>query len=123
MPRTLLTDRRRQFAPTLGIHATRPRQVDADARRSISALAAGRSGVDSDLVVNKKWQSLSPRVRRLLIAGATVEGLVKVAALIDLARRPSREVRGSKLRWAVAITLVNSVGAVPIAYFLRGRKR
>ena len=97
--------------------------MDADARRSTSALAAGRSAVDSDLVANKTWQSLSPRVRRLLIAGATVEGLVKVAALIDLARRPARQVRGSKLRWAVAITLVNSVGAVPIAYFLRGRKR
>jgi len=51
------------------------------------------------------------------------EGVLKVAALTDLARRPASEVRGSKLRWALAVTLVNSVGAVPIAYFVRGRRR
>jgi hypothetical protein len=73
-------------------------------------------------MARKKWKDLSPRARRLIIAGATVEGAVKVAALIDLARRPARQVRGSKLGWAVAITLVNSAGAVPIAYFTRGRR-
>jgi hypothetical protein len=73
--------------------------------------------------VTRRWQSLSPRVRRLIVAGATVEGIVKIAALIDLARRPAGQVRGSKLRWATAITLVNSAGAVPIAYLVRGRRR
>ncbi len=71
----------------------------------------------------KKWHDLSPQTRRLIIAGATVEGTLKAAALIDLARRPAAQVRGPKPLWAAAITLVNSVGAVPLAYFLRGRRR
>lgn len=71
----------------------------------------------------KRWNELSPRARRVIIAGASVEGVLKAAALIDLARRPAVEIRGSKAAWAVAIFLVNSAGAVPIAYFIRGRRR
>jgi len=74
-------------------------------------------------VPRNRWNELSPRSRRLIIAGGVFEGVLKVAALTDLARRPASEVRGSKLRWALAVTLVNSVGAVPIAYFVRGRRR
>jgi hypothetical protein len=48
---------------------------------------------------------------------------LKIVALIDLWRRPAAQVRGSKLGWALAITLLNSVGAVPIAYLTRGRRR
>ena len=70
----------------------------------------------------KRWNDLSPRARRLIIVGGTVEGIVKVAALVDLARRPPSEIRGSKARWATAIVLVNSVGAVPISYFVLGRR-
>jgi hypothetical protein len=77
----------------------------------------------SVVVAKKKWNELSSRTRRLIIAGSVFEGLLKVAALIDLARRPAAEVRGSKLRWALAVTLVNSVGAVPGAYFAYGRRR
>jgi hypothetical protein len=74
-------------------------------------------------VVKKRWAELSPRSRRLIIAGGLWEGLLKGAALIDLALRPASGVRGSKTRWAMAVTLVNSVGVVPIAYFLYGRRR
>ena len=56
----------------------------------------------------------------IVLAGA-IDGALKVAALIDLARRPASEVRGPKLRWAAAVTLINSLGVVPIAYFVRGR--
>ena len=69
-----------------------------------------------------KWGDLDARTRRLLIAGAVFEGTLKLAALIDLARRPASEVRGSKVRWALAIVLINSVGAVPLTYFVRGRR-
>lgn len=71
----------------------------------------------------KSWQDLSPRTRKVVIATASAEGVMKVAALVDLVRRPPDQVRGSKLRWAVAITVVNSLGAVPIAYFVYGRRR
>jgi hypothetical protein len=74
-------------------------------------------------VTRKKWGELDPRTRRLLIVGALFEGSLKIAALIDLARRPASEVRGSKIRWAVAIVLINSLGALPITYLVHGRRR
>jgi hypothetical protein len=75
------------------------------------------------VVAKKKWNELSPRTRRVIVAGGLFEGVLKVAALIDLARRPASQVRGSKVRWALAVTLINSVGAVPVAYFAYGRRR
>jgi hypothetical protein len=74
-------------------------------------------------VAIKRWTELSPGSRRLIIAGGVWEGALKVAALIDLARRPASEVRGSRMRWALAVTLINSVGAIPIAYFVYGRRK
>ena len=71
----------------------------------------------------KRWSDLSPRTQRLVLIGGVVEGILKVAALVDLARRPSDEVRGSKGWWAAAIILINSVGAAPLTYFAYGRKR
>jgi len=74
-------------------------------------------------VTKKRWSDLSPRSRRLIVVGGTVEGVLKTAALVDLVRRPADQVRGPKLLWAAAIVVVNSLGAVPLAYFLRGRTR
>ena len=73
-------------------------------------------------MATKRWSDLDARTRRLLIAGAVFEGSLKLAALADLARRPAAGVRGSKARWAMAIVLINSAGAVPISYFVRGRR-
>jgi hypothetical protein len=70
-----------------------------------------------------KWEDVPVGVRRFLVAGGVVEGALKIAALVDLARRPAAQVRGRKQLWAVAITLVNSLGAVPIAYFTYGRRK
>jgi hypothetical protein len=73
-------------------------------------------------MAKRRWGELDPRVRQILMLAGAVEAGLKIAALIDLAKRPARHVRGSKARWATAITLVNSAGAVPIVYFLRGRR-
>lgn len=70
-----------------------------------------------------RWSDLSPRSRRLIMIGGAFEGALKAAALVDLVRRPAEEVRGSKGLWAAVIVLVNSVGAVPVAYFVYGRRR
>lgn len=70
----------------------------------------------------KKWSDLSPRTRRLIVVGGAVEAVLKIAALVDLARRPAEQVRGSKRLWALAIALVNAVGAVPILYLVKGRR-
>lgn len=75
------------------------------------------------MVARKRWNDLSPRARRLIIAGGTVEGALKIAALVDIARRPAVQIRGSKAKWAAAIVLINSMGAVPIVYFTRGRRQ
>jgi hypothetical protein len=75
------------------------------------------------MVTRRTWSELSPRTQRLIVVTGVGEGLLKVAALVDLARRPAAEVRGSKVRWALAVTLVNSVGVVPLVYFVFGRRR
>lgn len=74
-------------------------------------------------MARKRWSDLSPRNRRLIMVVGIAEGVLKIAALVDLRRRPADEVRGSKKLWATAIVLVNSVGALPSAYFLFGRRR
>lgn len=75
-----------------------------------------------DLVAKKRWNDLDVRVRRLIVIGGVFEGILKIAALIDLVRRPSADVRGSKARWATAITFINSLGVVPLVYFRFGRR-
>jgi hypothetical protein len=71
----------------------------------------------------RRWNDLSERNRRLIVVGAVVDGLLKIAALRDIRRRPAEEIRGPKWAWATVVTLANSVGAVPLAYFLVGRRR
>ena len=68
----------------------------------------------------RHWSDLSPRARRLLIAAAGAEGLLKLAVLVDL-RRLASEVRGPKRAWALAM-VVNTAGVIPIAYFALGRR-
>jgi hypothetical protein len=74
-------------------------------------------------MVRKRWNELSTSTRRFIVVAGVVEGALKIGALVDLAQRPSSEIRGSKLRWAAAIALTNSVGAVPLAYLFYGRRR
>jgi hypothetical protein len=73
-------------------------------------------------VATKRWSELSERNRRVIVVLGTIDGLLKVAALADLRRRPAEEVRGSKKVWAVVLTLANSAGLVPLVYFVRGRR-
>jgi hypothetical protein len=70
----------------------------------------------------RRWSDLSERTRRWILIGTAVEGALKIAALVDLRRRPAREIRGRKWIWATVITLANSAGLVPISYFLVGRR-
>ena len=70
----------------------------------------------------RRWSDLSERTRRWILIGAAVEGCLKVAALVDLRRRPAGKIRGRKWIWATVITLANSMGVVPTSYFLFGRR-
>jgi hypothetical protein len=74
-------------------------------------------------MARRRWEDLDPRTRRLIVVAGAIDGVLRLAALIDLARRPATEVRGSKSKWAAAVSLINSLGAVPIAYFALGRRK
>jgi len=69
------------------------------------------------------WSDLSDRNRRLLITVAVADGALRVAALIDIKRRPASQIRGPKRVWAAAVAVVNSAGVLPISYFVFGRRR
>ena len=75
------------------------------------------------MATKRQWSDLDERTRRLLIAAGVAEGILKVAALIDLKRRPAGQIRGPKWLWATVITVVGSVGVVPASYFLFGRRQ
>jgi hypothetical protein len=75
------------------------------------------------MATSKRWSELDPGTRRFLVVGSVVEGLLKIVALTDLARRPASQVRGRKWIWAVVLLLVNSAGGAPLVYFRFGRRR
>ena len=74
-------------------------------------------------MAKRRWSDLSDRNRRFIVIAGVCEAVLKIAALVDLRRRPAAQVRGSKKVWAGVIVLANSLGAVPVAYFLLGRRR
>jgi len=75
------------------------------------------------MAARKQWSDLGERNRSLLIAAAVVEGILKVAALIDMKRRPASQIRGPKWLWAAVVVVVSSAGVVPISYFVFGRRQ
>ena len=74
------------------------------------------------MAARRQWSDLSQRTRRLLTIAAVAEGILKLAALIDLKRRPASQVRGPKWLWAAVLAIVSSAGVVPISYFVFGRR-
>jgi hypothetical protein len=75
------------------------------------------------MAARKQWSDLSEPTRRLLITAAVIEGILKVAALIDIKGRPASQIRGSKWMWASVVTVAGSAGVVPISYFVFGRRQ
>jgi len=67
-----------------------------------------------------RWADLSDGQRRVLVAAAAAEATLKIAALIDIQRRPKSQIRGPKTLWRAAM-VVNLLG--PVSYFTVGRKR
>jgi len=74
------------------------------------------------MVTRKRWADLRPRSRKVLVVAGACEAAMKLAALVDLVRRPASQIRGSKAGWAAAIVVINSVGLVPLSYFAFGRR-
>jgi hypothetical protein len=69
------------------------------------------------------WNELSEGRRRMLIVAAAAEGMLKLAALIDIRRRPASQIRGPKWLWASAVTVISSAGVLPLSYFIFGRRQ
>lgn len=72
-------------------------------------------------MARQRWSDLSERTRMLLLTAAAADGILRVAALIDIKRRPASQIRGSKWLWAAAVAVVNSAGVIPISYFALAR--
>ena len=72
------------------------------------------------MATDARWANLSGGQRRLLVAAATAEATLKIAALIDIQRRPASQIRGPKALWRSAM-VVNLLG--PLSYFIIGRRR
>jgi hypothetical protein len=66
-----------------------------------------------------RWADLSPQVRVVIVLGGIAELVMTTIALADLARRPSRQVRGAKPFWVATFT-IQPFG--PVLYFLLGRR-
>lgn len=71
-------------------------------------------------MAKKRWGDLSPVEQRAIIAGGVAEAVMTSYALVDLARRPKRRVRGPKLLWLLGL-VVQPFG--PLAYLRWGRRR
>lgn len=75
------------------------------------------------MAARRRWSDLSKATRALIITAAVADGMVRLAALIDLKRRPANQIRGPKRLWTIAVAVVNSAGILPISYFVFGRRR
>jgi hypothetical protein len=67
----------------------------------------------------KRWSDLTRTQQWLIIGGGAVEMALTATALVDLARRPSDQVRGPKPLWLLGC-FVQPFG--PPAYLVLGRR-
>ena len=98
------------------------RQDEEDELQIAAQLAELREEEDVP-AARRRWGDLSRRTRMLLITVAVADGALRVAALIDIQRRPASQIRGRKGMWAAAVALVSSAGVVPVSYFVFGQRR
>ena len=79
--------------------------------------------MDTEDVMARRWSDLSDRSRKLIMAAAIAEAMLKAAVLVDIRRRPASQIRGSKRMCIIAAVLVNSAGVGSLSYFAFGRRR
>jgi hypothetical protein len=68
----------------------------------------------------KRWDDLSGAQKGAIVLSGVVQLGLLAAALVDIYRRPTEEIRGAKRLWTAA-AFINYIG--PISYLLFGRKR
>lgn len=72
------------------------------------------------MATTRRWSDLTSSQRTAVVVLGAVEVVLTTRALVDLARRPSEQVRGPKPVWALGC-FVQPVG--PVAYLVFGRRR
>ena len=70
--------------------------------------------------MSRSWSDLSTEQRVGVVALGTFQVSLQIAALVDIRRRPSGQIKGRKATW-VAVSFINTFG--PLAYFKFGRRR
>lgn len=81
-----------------------------------------RQARDGIVALRQRCRAMSPQQQRLVVGATTVDSVLRAAALRSLVRRSPDRVRGPKWLWAVALPVVSSGGALPVAYFVFGRR-
>ena len=99
------------------------RRQDEETELQIAAQLAELRKDEDVVAARRRWSDLSEGTRRLLITAAVADGALRVAALIDIKRRPASQIRGRKRVWAAAMAVISSAGVVPISYFVFGRRQ
>ncbi len=99
------------------------RRQDEEAELQIAAQVAGLRTDEDVVAARRRWSDLSKRTRILLVTAAGADGALRVAAIIDIQRRPASQIRGRKWMWAAVVALASSAGVVPMSYFVFGRRR
>ncbi len=75
--------------------------------------------VEATTKQKKQWNEYSPAQRAAMGFIGTLQVVLTLIALVDLARRPARRLRGTKLFWLPTL-FIQPFG--PIAYLVLGRK-
>lgn len=70
-----------------------------------------------------QWNTLKPTTQALIAGGAMLDLALKTWALVDLVNRPAEQVPGTKTRWAIALTLLNTAGVLPAVYLTKVLRR
>lgn len=69
-------------------------------------------------MTRRRWSDLTDRSKTVILVLASFQLSLAITAWVDLIRRPTSQVRGSKVAWS-AVIAVNFIG--PAAYFRLGR--
>lgn len=72
------------------------------------------------MATKRTFKELSTGAQISAIITAIIQLTLMIAALRDLRKRPTEQIRGSKKLWVLA-SFINFFG--PIAYFLFGRRK
>ena len=68
------------------------------------------------------WNELPAPTRAVVVTVGVVDAGLRAWALADLRKRPTDQVNGPKVVWALALTVVSSAGILPAAYLILGRR-